>query len=188
MEDGVMIELLRSWDLVGNLTWDHILVVVVILAIARLLATLVRRALRHLAERVAPRFRLTILRSSSILRLAVGLAAVVVAVPVVVEPTPQNILVLIVGAGVAVAFTYKDYASSLVAGLAAILENVYQPGDWIEMAGTYGEVKVISLRAVRLVTADDTEVIIPHSRLWSTSVANATSGQRSLLCVTRFFL
>src|SRR6266704_3325413 len=128
MEDGGMIELLRSWDLVGNLTWDHIFVVVVILAIARLLATLVRRAFRRLAERAAPRFRLTILRSSSILRLAIGFGAVVVAVPVVMEPTPQNIIVLIVGAGVAVAFTFKDYASSLVAGLAAIIENMYQPG------------------------------------------------------------
>jgi small-conductance mechanosensitive channel len=29
-----------------------------------------------------------------------------------------------------------------------ILENVYQPGDWIEMDGVYGEVKLISLRAV----------------------------------------
>ena len=29
---------------------------------------------------------------------------------------------------------------------------------------------------------------IPHSGLWSSSVANATSGNRSLLCVTRFFL
>ena len=95
---------------------------------------------------------------------------------------------LLVGAGVAVTFTFKEFASSLVAGVVAILENSYQPGDWIELAGTYGEVKVISLRAVRLVTADDTEVVIPHSRLWTHPVANATSGKRSLLCVTRFFL
>lgn len=43
-------------------------------------------------------------------------------------------------------------------------------------------------RAVHLVTADDTEVIIPHSRLWSASVFNSTSGSRSLLCVANFYL
>jgi len=49
-------------------------------------------------------------------------------------------------------------------------------------------VKAIAGRAVHLVTADDTEVIVPHSRLWSTSVFNATSGNRSLLCVANFYL
>jgi hypothetical protein len=30
------------------------------------------------------------------------------------------------------------------------------------------------------------EVIIPHARLWSTSLFNASSGKQSLLCVTDF--
>ena len=33
-----------------------------------------------------------------------------------------------------------------------------------------------------------TEVTIPHSRLWSARIANATSGNRSLLCVATFYL
>jgi small-conductance mechanosensitive channel len=41
---------------------------------------------------------------------------------------------------------------------------------------------------VHIVTADDTAVIIPHSRLWSSSVHNASGGQRSILCVTNFYL
>jgi len=44
------------------------------------------------------------------------------------------------------------------------------------------------VRAVHLLTADDTEVIVPHSRLWSTSIHNASGGSRSLLCVTNFYL
>ena len=54
--------------------------------------------------------------------------------------------------------------------------------------GTYGEVKSMAGRAVHLVTADDTEVIIPHSRLWSTSIFNSSSGNRSLLCIANFYL
>lgn len=56
------------------------------------------------------------------------------------------------------------------------------------MDGTYGEVKAIGLRAVQLVTPDDTEVIIPHSRIWSASIFNASGGNRSLLCVADFYL
>src|SRR5208282_192938 len=44
------------------------------------------------------------------------------------------------------------------------------------------------LRAVHIVTADDTEVIIPHSRLWSTSIFNASSGSQGLLCVAHYYL
>ena len=183
-----MLETMGSWDLLRPLTWDHVLVVVAIIAIARLLAALVQRIVRQVAERVAPRFRLGILRVSPILRLAIGFAAVLFIIPVLIEPTLENVIALIAGVGLLIAFALKDYVSSLVAGLTAVLENVYQPGDWIEIGSTYGEVKSISLRAVRVVTADDTEVIIPHSRLWATSVANATSGNHSLLCVTRFYL
>lgn len=48
--------------------------------------------------------------------------------------------------------------------------------------------KSIAGRAVHLVTADDTEVVIPHSRLWSASIFNASSGHRSLLCIANFYL
>src|SRR5208282_6530216 len=50
------------------------------------------------------------------------------------------------------------------------------------------EVTAIGIRAVHIVTADHTEVVIPHSRLWSSSVSNASGGKRSLLCVANFYL
>ena len=78
--------------------------------------------------------------------------------------------------------------SSLAAGLMTVLENTYQPGDWIEVDGAYGEVKFIGVRAVRLVTADDTEVIIPHSRIWTAGISNASSGNHVILCVADFYL
>ena len=95
---------------------------------------------------------------------------------------------LLVSVGLALAFALKDYVSSLLAGLVTVIENTYQPGDWIEVDGAYGEVASINARAVRIVTPDDTEVIIPHARLWTSSIFNATSGQRSLLCVADFYL
>ncbi len=102
-----------------------------------------------------------------IARLLIRAAAIVVIVPLLVEPTFRNILALGVGLSLMLAYTLKDYGSSFMAGLVTVLENTYQPGDWIKIDGVYGEVKSIAGRAVHLLTADDDEVIIPHSRLWS---------------------
>ena len=174
--------------LIRPLLWEHILEVAAVFAIARVLAFVVRLGLRRAAEQSRPRLRLAILRLIPVARLALGVGAVVVAVSILVEPSVSNVVALVASVGLALAFALKDYGSSLVAGLVTVLENAYQPGDWIEIDGTYGEVKAIDARAVRLVTPDDTEVIVPHQKLWSTTVFNATSGKHSLLCVTNFYL
>ena len=179
---------LEAWGFFRPLTWQHVLLVLAVFLAAKLLSAGLRWLLRHWAERARPRLRLSILRLIPLARLALGTAAIVVAVPILVEPTLSNVVTLVASVGLALAFALKDYASSLVAGLATVLENTYQPGDWIEVDGIYGEVKAINSRAVRIVTADDTEVIVPHSKLWSTRVSNATSGNRSLLCVAEFYL
>lgn len=177
-----------SWGDLERVTWQHVALAVAVLALARLLSLILQSGLRRLAGRVSPLRRLAILRTVPVTRLAVGVAAVIVIVPIFVEPTFANAVAVLASVGLALAFALKDYASSLVAGLLIVLENVYQPGDWIEVGGIYGEVRSIDLRATRLVTADDTEVIIPNLRLWSMAVANATSGHRGLLCVAVFYL
>jgi len=93
---------------------------------------------------------------------------------------------LVAAVSLALAFGLKDYVSSVIAGVMTIVENTYQPGDWIEIDGAYGEVTAIGARAVHIVTAEDTEVIIPHAKLWSAKVSNASGGRRSL-CAWRIF-
>ena len=179
---------LSAWGLLERLIWRDVLIVAAVLLLARLLILAMQWKLRRAAEKARPHRRLTILRIVPIARLLIRAAAILVIVPLLVEPTLRNILALSAGLGLVLAYTLKDYGSSFVAGLVTVLENTYQPGDWIEVDGAYGEVKSIGGRAVHLVTADDTEVIIPHSRLWSTSIFNSSSGNRSLLCIANFYL
>ncbi len=183
-----MNDILNAGGFLRKLTWEHIGLILAILVLTRLLVMLVRWVVRQTAEKAAPRYRLGILRLSPILRLLIDLASIVIIVPILVEPTFQNVAALSAAVFLALAFALKDYVSSLAAGVTTILENTYQPGDWIEVDGTYGEVKFIGLRAVHIVTPDDTEVIIPHSRIWTASLHNASSGNHSLLCVADFYL
>ena len=183
-----MAENFSAWSVLRKLFWRDLLLLLAVFVLARLVSFVIRSVILHFAERVHPRLRLSFLRTLPIVRLLVGLGAVTVIVPILVEPTFRNVATLFAGVGLALAFTLKDYGSSLTAGLAAVLENAYQPGDWIEVDGAYGEVKSIGARATRIVTPDDTEVIIPHTRFWSANLFNASSGHRSLLCVADFYL
>lgn len=171
-----------------ELTWSHIVVILIVLVSYRLLVLLMRRMVRRAAENAPSHQRLLILRVAPIARLLMVIVGIAIIIPLLVEPTLENIIALTATVSLALVFAFKDYASCMVAGIVTIIENVYQPGDWIEVDGTYGEVRAISTRAVHIVTADDTEVIIPHSKLWSSSVFNASGGRQSLLCVTNFYL
>src|SRR5271163_2524006 len=171
-----------------ELTWGHVLLIIVVLVGSHVLIQGVRWIVLHTAESAPSHRRLLILRASPIARLVIGLTAIAIIVPILVEPNFEDVVALVAAVGLALAFGLKDYVSCLAAGVVTILENTYQPGDWIEFDGAYGEVKAIGTRAVHIVTTDDTEVIIPHARLWSASVFNASSGNRSLLCVTSFYL
>ena len=179
---------LQAWSIIRKLLWQDVLLVLCVVVLTRLLAFFVQRLILRLAEDVPPRLRLLVLRTVPIIRLLIGIGAVAVIVPILVQPTFRNLVTLAASVGLALAFSLKDFGSSLVAGIVAVFENTYQPGDWIEIDGAYGEVKSIEARATRIVTPDDTEVFIPHTRLWSANVFNASSGNRGLLCVTNFYL
>lgn len=179
---------LNHLELLRKLDTSDLLNIVGIAVAAWLLAASARWLMRWVAESLSPKFRLPILRFIPLARLAVFMTAVVMVVPIVIEPSLRNVIAMLAGVGLMIAFVLKDYASSLVAGLVTILENPYQPGDWIEMDGVYGEVKLISLRAVHIVTAEDDEVMIPHYRFWSKKISNSTNGSRSMMCVANFYL
>jgi small-conductance mechanosensitive channel len=183
MNDGA-----GSLGLLRKLDSSDLLLMAGIVVGAWLAATAIRWALQHAAEFAPARLRLLVLRVVPLARLAIGIGAVALIVPVLVEPSFQNVVALVASTGLALAFAFKDYASSLAAGLVAVLENAYQPGDWIEIDGVYGEVKSIGARAVRLVTADDNEVTVPHYQFWSKKISNATSGGHGVLCVADFYL
>jgi len=142
----------------------------------------------RLAERLPGSLRLYILPSVPIVRLIILIGTVFVVIRQVINPSVESMFAVLGAIGLAVGFAFKDYISSLIAGIVTIYEKPYRPGDWITVDNTYGEVRSIGLRTVRMTTPDDTEVIFPHQYLWNSSVHNANDGNRDLMCVTEFFL
>ncbi len=174
--------------LLREIEWPQVLLIAVVLAGARALSAGLTWLFVGLERRAPSRWRMTLMRFMPLTRFLVAVGAVILIIPLVIQPSASAVLTLLASVGLALAFTLKDYASSVVAALVTVFEHPYQPGDWIAVDKTYGEVKAIGLRAVRVLTPDDTEVLIPHSKLWSTSLFNATSGNRHVLCVADFYL
>lgn len=162
--------------------------IIFIIAAAWLLIRLTEWLAFYLAKRLGGRFRLYLLPSVPVLRLFILILAVYFIVPLVVEPTFQNLVAILGATALAVGFAVKDYVSSLIAGIVVIYERPYRPGDWVQIDNAYGEVKHVGLRSMRMVTPDDTTVTIPHMKFWNTNIYNANDGRRDLQCIAHFYL
>jgi len=162
--------------------------ILLILLAAWAIIALVQRFLPRLAESVPARFRLYILPWVPILRLLILIITVMITLPMLVNLSSNNILAVLGATGLALGFAFKDYVSSLIAGIVAIAERPYSVGDWVEIGGDYGMVESVGMRALRIVTPDDTVITIPHSRIWTDNIANANSGKQDHLCVANFYV
>ncbi len=147
---------------------------------------------RIAAPRIAPhmpgRLRLLVLNAVPILRLVLFTLAVVWIVPLIFNVTLRNFVLVLGTVGVALGFAVKDWATSAVAGIIAVVERPYRTGDWVRIGQHYGEVVRIGTRAVQLRTADDDIVTIPHSTIWTESVVNSNDSAETLLCTADFML
>jgi small-conductance mechanosensitive channel len=141
-----------------------------------------------IANRLHGRYRLYLLAMVPLMRLIIIIVAFVLIVPLIIEPSLQNMVAVLGTVGLAVGFALKDYVSSLIAGVVAVIEMPYRLGDWIEINGTYGEVAKVGMRTVQIVTPDDTRVSIPHLKLWNELIFNANNGGPELQCIADFYL
>lgn len=148
----------------------------------------VRRVFPYLAQRGPNQIRLYFLAAVPIIRLVLLIVATLWIVPIIFNITFQNFLVIAGAASVAIGFAFKDYVTSIIAGVVAIFERPYRPGDWVEIDGDYGEVQSVGMRAIRLVTAQDNVVTVPHMRIWNNNISNANDGSRTLMCIAHFWL
>ncbi len=149
---------------------------------------LIRKLLPYLADRGPSQLRLTLLGAVPVARLGLLTLAILWVAQLVFNINLKNFLVVAGALGVAVGFAFKDYVSSLIAGVVAVFERPYRPGDWIKLGEDYGEVMSVGLRTVVLRTPADDMIAVPHSRIWTENVANSNDGSRTLLCVANFYL
>ena len=174
--------------LLNELDQTSYLQIALIIVGAWVLSALVRKGFPWMAQRLPGGGRLGVLRWIPVVRLLILILAIGLVVSVVINPSLPNMVVILSASALAIGFAFKDYVNGLIAGLVALFERPYRPGDWVRIDDAYGEVTSVGLRALRIVTPDDTVVTIPHRKLWDTNIYNANLGKRELLCVVHFYL
>lgn len=170
----------------SDITVNALLEALFLVVLASGVIMVVQNLVPRVAHQLGGKARLYLLASVPLVRLLVIIVTIVLVVPVLVEPSFENMIAIFGALALALGFAFKDYANSLIAGIVTLYEMPYRPGDWIDVNGKYGEVKSIGTRSAEIVTPDDDVVIIPHSTLWTALIANGNDGSDNLMCVTEF--
>lgn len=177
----------RTREIVSKITTDKIIQGLLILLAAYLTLKLLDRIVNLLSERIAKEWRLRVKQFLPFLRMVVLTFVTVILANLFLNLSKENILAVTGTVAVALGFAFKDYASSIIAGIVGLFESPYGVGDRIKIGDYYGEVISYGLRAVRIQTPDDNMITIPHNKIWTEAVSNSNAGALEAQVVTEFF-
>jgi len=106
----------------------------------------------------------------------------------VFKPSSELLVAIGGSAAVAIGFALKDLVGSIIAGFILLFDRPFQVGDRVSFGDTYGEIKSIGLRSVRLITLDDNLVTIPNSKFLTDVVSSGNSGALDMMVVVSFHI
>jgi small-conductance mechanosensitive channel len=113
----------------------------------------------------------TVARITHYLLLAVGM---LVAISVAGIPV-SKFTVFASAFGVGIGFGLQAVFNNFVSGLIILFERSLKVGDFVELAsGIHGEVRDIRIRATRITTNDNVDVLVPNSEFVNKQVVNWT--------------
>ena len=174
-------------EIVSKITANKVVQGVLILIAAYLIIKVLDRLIIWLSERIAKEWRLRVKQFLPFLRMLVLAFTTVILMNMFLNLSKENILAVTGTVAVALGFAFKDYVSSIIAGIVGLFESPYGVGDRIKIGDYYGEVISYGLRSVRIQTPDDNTITIPHNKIWTEAVSNANAGALEAQVVTKFY-
>lgn len=177
-----------------DLSWDTILVIAInflprlgaaalILLVAHLLSKWLTRLLRNRMEHGKRDPELIVLLEM-ITRLGILALGIAVALE---QIAPGRFTSLIAGLGVggiAIGFGLQDIIKNFISGILILLQQPFEIGDSIEVAGFGGTVLNISVRSTELKTWDGRIVIIPNGEVYASSIVNYSKSVHRRVSLT----
>ncbi len=157
-----------------SLTVGMLLAALLILLLSKLASWLVQRGLAGYGARYAhanPAALYTLGRLShyAILVLGVVLALGAAGIPV------SRLTLIAGGLGIGLGFGLQAIFNNFISGLILLFDRSLKVGDFVELAsGVHGTVRDIKIRATRITTNDDVDILVPNSEFVSGRLINWT--------------
>lgn len=177
----------QAEELIADITAFKVVQAILIFVIAYAGIGLIDHLISWLSEKVALRYRLIIKQSLPFWRAFLLTFCGVLLSNLFLNLSANNVLALTGTVAVALGFAFKDYTSSVIAGIIALFESPYQVGDRVKIGEHYGEIVNYDLRGIRLQTPDDNIVTIPHNTIWTEAVSNANKGEVEAQVIADFY-
>jgi small conductance mechanosensitive channel len=136
-----------------------LLILIVGMIVARWISGLVQRSLEK--QQMEPPIKTLLVR---VVRLLIMMGVTVVALDTAGFPV-TTVIAGIGVAGVGLGLALQGVLGNLVAGLTIIFTKPFRVGEYVELAGVYGQVKNIELFSTVLTHADMSAVIIPNRKI-----------------------
>lgn len=83
-----------------------------------------------------------------------------------------SVVAVIGAAGLAIGLALQGTLSNVAAGVMLILFRPIKIGDFVEVSGEMGTVKVISLNFTELADLSNVQVIVPNAQVWGNIITN----------------
>ena len=83
-----------------------------------------------------------------------------------------SIVAMLGAASLAVGLALQGAMSNMAAGVMLMIFRPYKTGDFVEVAGKFGNVEEIELFTTILQTFDNQQIIIPNGKIWGEQIIN----------------
>ena len=161
---------------IGNtpITFGGVVRVLVVLVIAALVSRAARATLTRLARHWPDTDRSAVYTLNRVVHYVIlALGGVLGLSTIGIDFT--NVAVVLGALGIGIGFGLQDVVANFIAGLLILFERHVRVGDFIELeSGVFGEVHEIRMRATRLTTTDNIDILVPNSAFISGRVVNWT--------------
>ena len=104
---------------------------------------------------------------------AIGLMVVLSGLGIDISP----VFALIGGASFILAFAFQDTLGNLASGLMIMINRPFDEGDYVDVGGTAGTVKSVSIVATTVTTPDNQVIVIPNKNVWGNVITNVTASK-----------
>ncbi len=143
---------------------------IALLVVGRIVAGMIRRAVRRGLERAKVDPTLVPFLSKGVYYVA--LAFVVIATLRLFGVETTSLVALIGAAGLAVGLALQGTLSNFAAGVMLLIFRPFKVGDYVDVGGTAGSVVEISIFTTTLKSPDNVKIVVPNSQVYGQTIKN----------------